>query len=151
YNTNSGIAIANGLIFDGNGLQAANFLYVDSVSSKDNFSYNDNASHGAGGSGFSYNEIGSLECQNNMLRTPNGNTSNAYVVSNTVGEAYIWGNKSDQTTGTVMANHASLRLGISSGRINLGIYTPETTLPSTGTATLSDIANVLSTLINGLY
>jgi hypothetical protein len=152
YNQNAGILIADEILSDGNGVQAMYIEYVDSVSTKGILSYNDNASHGIGGSGLVYNNIGVLECQNNMLRTPNGNTGFAYVVNNTVLKAYVWGNKSDQTTGTVMTNNASTRFGLSSmSRISLGTYTTETTLPSTGTAVLSDVVNVLSTLIAGLY
>lgn len=152
YNTNAGILIADDILFDGNGVQSIVVTYVDTVSNKNCISYNDNASHGAGGSGFVYNNIGVLELQGNMVRTPNTYTSNAYVINNTVTKAYVWGNKSDQTTGTVLTNNASTKFGISSlGRINLGTYTTQTTLPSTGTAVLADTVNVLSTLIAGLY
>lgn len=151
YNTNDGILIADDLMYDGNGAQAFNLAFVATVSVKNNVSYNDNASHGVGGSGFVLNNIAILEFQNNMLRTPNGNTSNAFVINNTVTKSYAWGNKSDQSSGNVMLNSASTKFGISGGaRISPSTYTTTTTLPSTGTAVLNDVVNVLSTLLTEL-
>lgn len=105
------------------------------------------------GEGQFYAALTNLFLHDNFQDVVSGNayTTLAYWINNDVQTAYAYNNKSNQATGTVMTNNGSTRFGIMGGaRIAVGTYTTETTLPSNGTATLSDLTNVLSTLITEL-
>lgn len=149
YNTADGILNIDGLQFDQNGNRDMNVVYVGNVTVRNCMSYNNNDLRGStGGTGYSFGALSLLYLQNNLQDIPNGWTTNGYVIGNDVLKAWVYGNKSTQVTGNVMLNNASVRFGISGNlKMGVGTYTPLLTLPSTGTATLADVSNVLSTLI----
>jgi hypothetical protein len=144
---------AIGLEFDSNGARDMNIANVRTVHVSGCKSFNPNDVRGTtGGTGMNFGAITTLLLSDNHLDVVgNGWTSNGFVINNDVAACYQKSNKSNQASGTVLINNASVKFGISgSARINTSTFTTTTTLPSTGTATLADVANVLSTLVESL-
>jgi hypothetical protein len=150
YNNAAGEFIAVGLEFDSNGGRDINIGNVRTVRIAGNNCVNSNDLRGSsGGTGFGFGAIANLFLNTNFMDVVgNGWTTNAYVIGNDVTNVYQFANKSNQATGNVMTNSGSTKFGISSAaRITTGTHTTLTALPATGTATLTDVSNVLATLI----
>lgn len=150
YNNAAGEFIAVGLEFDSNGGRDINIGNVRTVRIAGNNCVNSNDMRGSsGGTGFGFGAIANLFLNTNFMDVVgNGWTTNAYVIGNDVTNVYQFANKSNQATGNVMTNSGSTKFGISSAaRITTGTHTTLTALPATGTATLTDVSNVLATLI----
>jgi hypothetical protein len=153
YNNADGTFSAIGIEFDSNGARDINIGNVKTVTVTECKSLNTNDVRGTtGGTGHNYGAITNLFLHDNFLDVVgNGWTSNGYVIGNDVTKCYQYNNKSNQVTGTVMLNSASTKLGVSGAtRITTGTYTTLTALPSTGTSTLADLNNVVSTLVESL-
>lgn len=152
YLSGDGAFTALAIEFDSNGARDINIANVRTVESGLHKSYNPNDVRGTpGGTGQNYGAIQNLILHDNFLDVPNGWTTNGYVINNDVQVLYQKSNKSNQLSGTVMINNAGTKFGISGApRMNSGTHATLLNLPSTGVATLANVADSLATLIDSL-